>query len=109
MGDSKAIGVAYRDQDLEGSTLTDCAVVDPTITGTVEIGSAVTDLVGFYGTTPADQPASESQAAAATTAPVSISATQWGFSTSTQAAAVLTLTNEMRRVLVELGLMKGSA
>ena len=30
MGDSKSIGVAYRDQDLTGSTLTDCTLVNPT-------------------------------------------------------------------------------
>jgi hypothetical protein len=30
MGDTKTIGVAYRDQDLTGATLTDCTLVNPT-------------------------------------------------------------------------------
>ena len=30
MGDTKSIGIAYRDQDLNGSTLTNCTLVNPT-------------------------------------------------------------------------------
>lgn len=92
MGDTKSIGIAYRDQDLDGS-----------------IVGASGGTVGFFGTTATTQPASATQAAVASTAPVSVSATQWGFSTSTQAAAVIALQNELRTALVALGLIKGSA
>lgn len=92
MGDTKSIGIAYRDQDLDGSVL-----------------GASGGTLGFFGTTATTQPASASQAAAATTAPVSISATQWGFSTSTQAAAIIDGYNGIRDALVALGIIKGSA
>ena len=74
----------------------------------VIVGQTTGTKVGFYGTTPVVQPTSSSQAAAASTAAVSISATQWGFSTSTQANAVVTLVNRLRADLVTLGLIKGS-
>ena len=127
MGDTKSIGIAYRDQDLEGSTLTNCTVSGGTIsgavvsgaagsftnltaTGNVVFGNATSDTVAFYGAaTPQAQQASASQAAVAATAPVSISATQWGFSTSAQALAVIQLQNEIRAALVALGIIKGSA
>lgn len=63
---------------------------------------------GFYGVTPVVQPTTSLQAAPASTAPVSISATQWGFSTSAQAQAVLTLVTQLRADLVTLGIIKGS-
>lgn len=116
MGDSIAIGVAYRDQNLEGSTLTDCTLVggDQTVdsivvSGNATLGNATTDTLAFYGAaTPQTQQAATAQAVVASTAPVSISATQWGFATSAQAASVIALQNAMRDVLVNLGLMKGS-
>ena len=116
MGDTKSIGIAYRDQDLEGATLTDCTInggaqtVDSlTVDGDAVIGNATTDTLAFYGAaTPQAQQAATNQAAVATTAPVSISATQWGFATSAQAAAVIALQNELRAALVALGLIKGS-
>lgn len=120
MGDTKAIGVAYRDQDLNGSTLTNCGINGGTIaastlstgnftaTGNVALGNQTSDTVAFYGATPQTQATSSNEAAAATTAPVSVSATQWAFSTSTQPLTLLLLVAEMRTVLVNLGLMKGS-
>lgn len=128
-GDTKSIGIAYRDQNLEGSTLTDCtisggtisgAVISGTIsgvgsftnltaTGNVVFGNASTDTVAFYGAaTPQPQQSGAGQASVATTAPVSISATQWGFSTSTQALAVITLQNSIRSALVALGIIAGA-
>ena len=65
-------------------------------------------LVGFYGATPVVRPTSASQAAAISTAAVSVSATQWGFTTSTQANSIITLVNQMRADLVTLGLIAGS-
>lgn len=120
-GDTKSIGVAYRDQDLDGSTITNASFsgtivsggaasfTDLTATGNVVFGNATTDTVAFYGAaTPQAQQAATAQAAVATTAPVSISATQWGFSTSAQAASVIALQNSIREALVNLGIIKGS-
>lgn len=73
------------------------------------IGSTTSSYVGFYGAAVTTRPASASQAAAISTAAVSISATQWGFATSTQANAAITLVNQLRADLVSLGLIKGSA
>lgn len=75
----------------------------------VQFGGTNTATLGFYGATPAVQPASSNQAAPVSTAPVSISATQWGWSTSTQAQAILTLVTQLRADLVTLGILKGSA
>lgn len=73
------------------------------------LGAASTSKIGFYGlATPIVKPTSSNEAAAASTAAVSISATQWGFSTSTQANAVVTLVNQLRADLVALGLITGS-
>lgn len=74
----------------------------------VQFGGTNTATMGFYGATPAAQPTSSNEAAAATTAAVSVSATQWGFSTSTQANAIVTLVNQLRADLVTLGIIKGS-
>lgn len=90
---TKPVGVAYEDPVLNGALL----------------GGSSTDTVGFFGTTPSAQRANSSQAAISTSAAAQISATQWGFATSTQADAIVTLANEMRAVLVALGIMKGSA
>lgn len=51
--------------------------------------------------------ASADQAAVATTAPTNT--TPYGFSTSAQAAAIVTLVNELRAALVAVGIIKGSA
>lgn len=75
--------------------------------GTI-LGQTTAAKIAFYGKTPVVQPTSASQAAIATTAAVSISATQWGYSTSTQADAIVTLANRIRTDLVTLGLLKGS-
>lgn len=72
-----------------------------------QIGASATlDYVGFFGATPVVQPTSASQAAVTTTA--STTTTPWGFSTSTQADAIVTLVNKIRADLVTLGLIKGS-
>ena len=71
-----------------------------------QICRSADELLGFYGATPVDQPASASQAAVTTTA--ATSSTPFGY-TEAQANAIVTLVNEIRDVLVELGLMKGEA
>lgn len=92
MPNTKAVGVAFSDPQLDGAVI-------GTTTGTA----------GFFGATATTRPASASQAAVATTAPVSISATQWGFSTSTQAQTLIDSHNAVRAALVSLGIIKGSA
>ncbi len=68
---------------------------------------STTDKVGFYGATPVVQPLGAGQAAVSTTA--ATTTTPWGFTTSTQANAIVSLVNQMRSDLVTLGLIKGSS
>lgn len=72
-----------------------------------QVGRSATDKVGFYGTTPVAQASGASQAAVGTAA--STTTSPHGFATGTQADAIVTLVNEIRTVLVDLGLMKGEA
>lgn len=74
---------------------------------TQTIGGAATDKLGFYGTAPVTQPSGAGEAAVTTTA--ATSTTPYGFSTVTQANAIVTLVNQLRSDLVALGLIKGSA
>lgn len=74
----------------------------------VQFGGTNTATIGYYGATPVAQQSGAGQAAVATTAAASVSATQWGFTTSTQANAIITLVNQLRSDLVDLGLIKGS-
>lgn len=71
------------------------------------VGQDTAALIGFYGTTPVAQQSGSAQAAVGTAAAITTAA--HGFATGTQADAIVTLVNEMRSVLVALGLMKGSA
>ena len=92
------------------------------------IGNSATELIGFYGTTPVDQPATVSAVTTATvtsvttTAATNESTAQWGFCTSTQADALVagvnalitragvltTQGNAYRTALIELGLIAAS-
>lgn len=71
------------------------------------VGQDVSDKIAFYGSTPIVQRSGSAQAAISTTA--ATTTTPWGFTTSTQANAIVTLLTEVRATLVALGLMKGSA
>jgi len=74
--------------------------------GTV-LGTGTTDKIGFYGVaTPVAQRAAGSGAAVTTTASTTTSPA--GYTTTTQANAIVTLLNEVRATLVGLGLMVGS-
>lgn len=87
-------------------TLPDAAnIVVGTTTGT-KVGTAATQMLGFFGATPVSQPTSANEAAVATTAPTNTS--PYGYTTSAQAAAIVTLVNQLRSDLVSLGLIKGS-
>lgn len=69
------------------------------------IGKAATSKVGFFGTTPAVQPSSASQAAVTT----SVTTTATTTALATDVAALIVLANQLRSELVTLGLLKGSA
>jgi hypothetical protein len=86
-------------------TLGDNNIVAGTTTG-VKVGTATTQKLGFYNATPVVQPAGAAQAAVATTG--ATNASPFGY-TEAQANAIVALVNEMRSVLVNLGLMKGAA
>lgn len=68
------------------------------------MGLTSSEKLAFYGTTPATQP-QMSNSAVATTVAVSTTSNIWGFSTSTQANALVALVNEIRAKLVTLGLV----
>jgi len=67
------------------------------------VGLASSEKLGFYGATPAAR-TDFTAAAVVTTVAVSTTSNIWGFSTSTQANAIVTLVNEIRAALVTLGL-----
>lgn len=75
--------------------------------GSTEDGNYIgdsSDKLGFYGTTPVAKQAL-TNAAVVTTVAVSTTSNIWGFSTSTQANAVVSLLNEIRAKLVSVGLL----
>lgn len=86
--------------------------------GGYQIGGAATDLVGFYGVAPCDQPAAAAQGAitdesggTANTATGIVTLTGT-YNSAIIANAIATLAaqgNALRAALVELGLIKGSA
>lgn len=86
---------------------TDVEVIGSGGSGGSTLGESASEKISFYGFTPVVQPSGSGQAAVATTAATSTS--PWGFSTSTQANAVVTLVNQVRADLVSLGLIKGSS
>lgn len=74
------------------------------------LGQSTSDKLGFFGlATPIVQPAATNQAAPSNTLASTISATQWGFTTSTQLHSLVNVVIQMRSDLVALGLIKGSA
>lgn len=75
-------------------------------TGT-KIGTEITQKLGFYNTTPIAQRSGSVQAAVATTS--STQTTPYGYTTATQADAIVTLVNELRAWAVAQGFIKGSA
>lgn len=71
-----------------------------------KIGTATGEKIAFHGATPVIQRSSAAQNAVAATGATQSS--PWGYSTETQANAIITLLNEVRAALVEKGLWKGS-
>jgi hypothetical protein len=81
-------------------------IVLDTGTGT-KVGTATSQLLGFYNATPIAQRAGAAQAAVVTTA--STQTTPFGYATQAQADALVTLVNELRAWAVAQGFIKGAA
>jgi hypothetical protein len=77
-------------------------LTDRSADGTV-FGYNSSDPISFFGATPAAR-AAFSASAVETTVALSTTTLKWGYSTSTQANAIVTLVNEIRAALVTLGL-----
>jgi hypothetical protein len=87
---------------------TDAQQIGSDASGGMKLGSATSEAVAFFGSTPTTQPTAAGQAAPASTDAVSVSATQWAYGTSTQADALVDCVIAVRSALVTLGLIKGS-
>lgn len=106
--------VTAKDMSLNGGvtiyttlTMTDAInMVLGSTTGT-KFGTATTEKLSFHNATPTVQRAGAAQAQVATTG--STTTTPYGYTTSAQADGIVALLNEIRAVLVEKGLMKGSS
>ena len=79
----------------------------PILQGTVQIGVSTTDTVGFYGHTGISQPTNGTQAYAVSTY-TGLTSTGVGFTVVSQFTNTMAQIAEMRNVLVNAGLMKGS-
>lgn len=66
------------------------------------LGQSAADLVGFFGNTPVDQPA---RVTAVNTTASTSTTNAFGYTTSTQADAIVTAINAIITNLEELGLM----
>jgi hypothetical protein len=75
---------------------------------TYVLGTTTTETLGFFGVTATAQPTSTLQAVVTNSAAVSVSATQWAYTTSTQADGIVRLVNRLRADLVSLGLIAGA-
>jgi hypothetical protein len=90
----------------DGGTMAEAAnIALGTTTGT-KFGTAATQKIGFYNATPVVQRAGAAQAAAPAGG---TGATAGAYDTAAHRDALIDLVNEMRTVLVNLGLMKGAA
>ena len=72
-----------------------------------QVSNSPSEPLGFHGADPVVQRSGSAQAAVATTGATNSS--PYGFTTAAQANAIVTLVNELRATLVEVGLIKGSA
>ena len=75
-------------------------------TGT-KFGTGTTQKMGFYNTTPIAQRSGSAQAAVVTTS--ATNGSPWGYTTQSQADAIVTLVNELRAWAVAIGFIKGSS
>ena len=65
-------------------------------------GKTSSDKISFYGGTPASRPSAPT--AVATTVAISTTSAKWGYSTSTQANAIVTAVNTLIGIVTSLGL-----
>lgn len=65
-------------------------------------GKTSSDRIAFYGGTPASRPSAPT--AVATTVSISTTSAKWGYSTSTQANAIVTAVNTLIGIVTSLGL-----
>jgi len=107
-GSGNALGVVYDKMTFDTVTTTtlvvtgtqtvaDETIVNLTATGNVALGNASTDTLGFYGATLTTQPAAISAVTTATLTSVTTTAasstTPYGYTTSTQADAIVATLN----------------
>lgn len=71
-------------------------------------GTSASDNIAFYGATPLAQRAGGSGSGVAVSATAATTTSPAGYTTTTQANAIVTLVNEIRATLVGLGLMVGT-
>ena len=123
MADSISIGVAYRDQKIDGGVIDNTAIGGTTaaagafttltasgattLNGNVAVGNAAADLVAFHGATAVDQAAfvatqSLNYVEASVSASAIVGFSKGGFSNA------VTLLNAIQACLVEKGLMAAS-
>lgn len=76
-------------------------------TNGMKLGGSVASKLSVYGVTPIVQRSGAAQVQVATTAPTNV--TPFGYTTSAQAAAIVTLVNELQAAMVAFGIIKGSA
>lgn len=76
-------------------------MMDP-VTGGHRIGRTTSDKIAFFGGTPTTRQTAPT--AVATTVAISTTTTKWGFSTSTQANAIVTAVNSLIGIVTTLGL-----
>ena len=102
MGNKISIGCAYKDQDIDGGTLSNIAALS--VLGTTSIGDAAADLVTFHGAT------ASGGAQAAFVAQISTSAGVTGAVgfTASQAGLILSGINSLLTMAINKGFMASS-
>lgn len=91
----------------DNMTITDAKnIIAGSSTGN-QIGTAITQKLGFYGVTPIAQRAGAAQAAVVGTG--STITTPYGYATAAQADAIVTLVNELRAWAIAQGFIKGAS
>lgn len=114
MADTKSIGIAYRDQAIEGGTLDNTPIGGTTpaagafttlsATGNVSLGDAAGDTIAFNGA------AGSAQATFIATQSINALSVSGvvGFTSSTSLSSLVTKVNEITAILSSLGLMASS-
>lgn len=91
----RTIGVADANPTLDGVT----------VAGDSQLGTAATNKVGFFGATPVAQRTAATQS---TLAAYTLTTGGVGFVTTAQLQSVLDQLNELRAMMTQYGLWKGS-